>query len=122
MTGQHLPVLRSPLRYPPRSSRTPASPAFPAGLKIHCRGANSVLFADNAARQWIITIPSAPGLRSPEAAKPACRHPMTVTPSGTLPTVTEEPGVPVATVTGVTVLALVLTTQAVAPPGAKPTA
>ncbi len=47
---------------------------------------------------------------------------MTVTPSGTLPTVTAVPGVPVATVTGVTELALVLTTQAVVPDGSKPAA
>ena len=47
---------------------------------------------------------------------------MTATPSGTLPTVTDVPAVPVATVTGVTVLALVFTTQAVVPDGSKPTA
>ena len=43
------------------------------------------------------------------------------TPSGTLPTVTAEPGAPVATSTGRTSLVLVSTTQAVDPPGPNST-
>jgi hypothetical protein len=49
-------------------------------------------------------------------------YPVTVTPSGTLPTSTAAPGVPVATVTGTTLLTLVSTTQAVVPSGLNPTA
>jgi hypothetical protein len=52
----------------------------------------------------------------------ALRQPVTVTPSGTFPTSTAVPGVPVATVTGTTLLTLVSTTQAVVPSGLKPTA
>ena len=53
---------------------------------------------------------------------PKAVQPVTVTPSGTLPTSTAVPGVPVATVTGTTLFTLVSTTQAIVPAGLKPTA
>jgi hypothetical protein len=98
VTGQHLPYSGFPLRCPPRSSRTPVT-----APEVIRESPNPLVHAG---------CPSGP----------APCQPVTVTPSGTLPTVTDGPGVPLATATGVTVLALVLTTQAVAPPGANPTA
>ena len=64
-------------------------------------------------------------MRTLPRARPSpgrAHQPVTVTPSGTLPTVTEVPARPEATVTGVTVLAPEFTTQAVVPAGSKPTA